>query len=74
MSKNVHNSYNINNEINKCNSNNAFVGCPTSGNYNGSECCPSEKCQRCNLDTGICLRCQPGYRGLRCEQGNIMQI
>lgn len=60
----------INNGINICISD-AFVGCPKVGYYNGSACCPSEKCQRCNLDTGTCLVCQPGYQGVRCEQGNI---
>lgn len=52
----------------------AFVECPKVGYYNGSECCPSEKCQNCNLDTWTCLECKPGYQGLRCELGNIIQI
>lgn len=61
-------AFDINNGIN------LYVGCPTDGYFNGSVCCPSEKCQRCYLDTGTCLVCQPGYKGLQCEQGNKMQI
>uniref|UniRef100_A0A8W8M7E4 Laminin EGF-like domain-containing protein n=1 Tax=Magallana gigas TaxID=29159 RepID=A0A8W8M7E4_MAGGI len=43
-------------------------GCPTVGYYNGPECCPSDECRRCNLETGTCLECQPGYKGPQCEQ------
>lgn len=65
--------YNCNNGIEICISN-TFVCCPTVGYYNGSECCPSDKCRSCNLETETCLECQPGFIGLQCEQGNINQI
>nr|XP_011417469.2 multiple epidermal growth factor-like domains protein 10 [Crassostrea gigas] len=42
-------------------------GCPTSGYYNGSDCCPDVNCQYCHIETGTCQGCGPGYRGRRCE-------
>lgn len=61
-------AFDINNVIN------SYVGCPTVGYFYGPECCPFDKCQRCIIGQGTCLECQPGYKGLQCEQGNKMQI
>ncbi|XP_062605229.1 multiple epidermal growth factor-like domains protein 10 isoform X4 [Saccostrea cucullata] len=46
-------------------------GCSNNGMY-GEDCnqtCP-DKCQeqRCNITTGHCLACIPGYQGARCSQ------
>ncbi|XP_061166265.1 angiopoietin-1 receptor-like [Saccostrea echinata] len=46
-------------------------GCPNQG-YNGEYCnqsCP-QNCQesRCNITTGYCLSCMPGYKGPLCNQ------
>lgn len=49
-------AFDINNGIN------LYVGCPTDGYLLGPECCPFDKCQVCNLETGTCLECQPGYK------------
>lgn len=61
--------YDINNGIEICIIN-IFAGCPTVGCFNGPECTPSDKCRHCNLETGTCPECQPGYKGPQCEQGN----
>ncbi|XP_078329798.1 uncharacterized protein LOC144624229 isoform X3 [Crassostrea virginica] len=44
-------------------------GCRTSGYY-GKNCsipCPDPHCRYCNLETGTCQECKPGYRGHHCE-------
>lgn len=48
-----------------------FEGCPDTGYYNGSDCCPGVNCVNCDLEAGACLECKPGYQGRRCEQGNV---
>nr|XP_022311254.1 uncharacterized protein LOC111116548 [Crassostrea virginica] len=46
-------------------------GCPNSGYY-GQNCstpCPSNCLEKmCNINTGHCLSCSPGYQGLTCSQ------
>lgn len=44
-------------------------GCPTSGYYNGSDCCPDVNCQYCHIETGICQDYKPEYQCHRCELG-----
>lgn len=53
----------------------AFIsGCPKLG-YFGQNCsvpCPDVNCQYCHVETGTCLGCKPGFKGQRCELGNIV--
>nr|XP_022312235.1 uncharacterized protein LOC111117410 [Crassostrea virginica]XP_022312236.1 uncharacterized protein LOC111117410 [Crassostrea virginica] len=46
-------------------------GCPNSGYY-GQNCstpCPSNCLEKmCNINTGHCVSCSPGYHGLTCSQ------
>ncbi|XP_078329800.1 uncharacterized protein LOC144624230 [Crassostrea virginica] len=44
-------------------------GCRTSGYY-GKNCsipCPDPHCRYCNLETGTCQECKPGYPGHHCK-------
>lgn len=50
-----------------------FLGCPATGCYgsNNSNPCPDVNCKYCHKETGVCMECQPGYNGQRCEQGKL---
>lgn len=51
---------------------NNYLGCPTTGYY-GFNCsipCPYVNCRYCDIKTGTCQGCKPGYRGHRCELRN----
>ncbi|XP_062599033.1 uncharacterized protein LOC134260493 [Saccostrea cucullata] len=46
-------------------------GCSSPRRY-GSDCsevCPTNCKEYCNIESGNCLQCFPGYRGDRCDQG-----
>lgn len=45
-------------------------GCPATGCYgsNNSNPFPDVNCKYCHKETGVCMECQPGYNGQRCEQ------
>ena len=52
---------------------NTVTGCPSPGFY-GENCsipCP-QNCQEglCHIVEGSCMGCLPGYRGLKCIDGN----
>ena len=51
-----------------------MIGCPEPGYY-GSNCstaCPDPHCRYCHLETGVCQGCQSGYKGHKCELGNLL--
>lgn len=43
-------------------------GCPIVDNLYGADCCPDVNCQKCHMETDICVECEPGFGGHQCEQ------
>lgn len=47
-----------------------FKGCPIVDNLYGADCCPDVNCQKCHMETDICVECESGFEGHQCEQGD----
>lgn len=53
----------------------AFIsGCPVQGFFgsNCSDSCPDVNCRFCQIETGVCQGCGPGFQGHRCELGTFI--